>query len=105
MRLNAGLKTPQLSILRATVAFNAIPEKERLICADIYRPGKLINSSTSGEAFIDSHLQWYVYGKLEDGGSLYIILYTYRHFVLGSSVKRPLLGLISSSRSRYEKRH
>lgn len=32
MRDNAGSKTLQLSILRATVALNATPEKERVKC-------------------------------------------------------------------------
>ncbi len=50
---NAGGEGPQLSILRATVAFNAMPAKERIICVDIYRLGKLISWSTLGEVFID----------------------------------------------------
>ena len=60
--------TSQLSILRATVASDAMPEKK---CADIYRPGKLINCATFGEAFKRPHLQRYLSRKLEDeGGTL-----------------------------------
>jgi hypothetical protein len=52
---NAGSKTSQLSFLRATVAFNAMPANEQVICVDIYRLGKLISWSTPGEAFKRPH--------------------------------------------------
>jgi hypothetical protein len=68
-----------------------MPSKERIICVDIYRLDKLISCSTFGEAFKSPHLQRYVSGKLEDEGGIYNILYTYRPFVFGSSVKKPLL--------------
>ncbi len=54
---NAGPETSQLSILRATVASGAMPAKERVICVDIYRLGKLISCSTLGRVFIDPHLE------------------------------------------------
>ena len=47
---NVGMKTSQLSILRATVASGAMQAKERIICVDIYRHGKLISCTTPGEA-------------------------------------------------------
>ncbi len=82
-RGEASVLTSQLSILRATVASGAIPEKERIICVGIYRLDKLITCTTFGEVFIDPHLQ----RKSRDNREarvLYEQIYTLiDHFVYG----------------------
>ncbi len=88
MRLNVGTEGPQLSILRHRRPLRATPAKERVICADIYRHGKLISCTTSGEAFKSPHLQD-MSGETTGGQGLSKIIYTYRPYLLRSLERAP----------------
>ena len=71
------------------LSWNSImPEKERVICVDIYRLGKLISWSTSGEAFKSPRFPREFWKRLAGADKHH---YAYRPFVFGSSVKKPLL--------------
>ena len=100
---NAGSKTLQLSILRATVALNATPVKERVKCAVQQGYGELRQLTVLQFGFLEKCVKsprfprefW----KRLAGADKHH--YAYRPFVFGSSVKKPLLGDVwSTQRSK-----
>jgi hypothetical protein len=77
--------TPQLSILRATVAFNAMPEKERV---KHLSGGELISYSTLGEVFKSPQLI-----RFGEWGLRKLVLCTFIDLIFGYVKKKAPTGV------------